>query len=245
MTADHPLPTELLALDRRFTLVEEPVEMPLGRLTLCKPRNADDLISEADFVKDERLPYWADLWSASIILGSFIETTLGGACGAEPRVAPSGVGRRALELGCGLGLVTIAALRAGYDVTATDYYEDATRFAARNALTNTGRAPSTRMVDWRALPGDLGRYDLVLAADVLYEPPHAALVAEVMRRTLAPGGTVLVADQGRVALSAFLEESAARGLVHKVVHRETRPTVPASPVGSAVHAITIFELRHG
>ncbi|MFM8780678.1 MAG: methyltransferase domain-containing protein, partial [Gemmatimonadota bacterium] len=45
---------------------------------------------------------------------------------------PDGPRPTALELGCGLGLVTLAAQRAGYAVTATDYYEDALRFAARN-----------------------------------------------------------------------------------------------------------------
>jgi len=246
-TPPEGLSASLRALDQRFMLVEEPVEMPFGRVTLEKPRSADDLISEADFAKDERLPYWADLWSASIILASFIETALGGAGAPHPTGAAPVDGRRprALELGCGLGLVTIAALRAGYDVTATDYYADATLITARNALRNTGRAPTTRMVDWRALPDDLGRYELVVAADVLYEPPHATLVSEVIARALAPGGRALLADQGRVALSAFLDASAARGLVHRVIHRETRPTVPASPVGSHVHAITIFELRHG
>jgi len=223
---------DLEALERRFMLVEQVVELPLGRVALEKPRSADDLISEADFVNDDRLPYWADLWPSATVLATYLEH--------HPVAAPR---PRALELGCGLGLVTVAATRAGYDVLATDYYEDATRFAARNALRSAGREPEVRMVDWRDFPGDLGRFDLVLAADVLYERSYAPLVAEAIARSLAPGGRALVADQGRVALGEFLQELKKHRLAPRIVHHETRPTDPPAPEGSAVHSITVYELR--
>ncbi len=233
---------ELRALEDRFVLVEREVALPLGVVTLEKPRSADELISEADFAHDERLPYWADLWPSAIVLAEYLERH---GESLHPTGAAAQGAPRALELGCGLGLVTIAALRAGFDLTATDYYEDATRFAARNAVRVTGREPATRMVDWRDFPADLGRFALVLAADVLYERPYAPLVADAIARTLAPGGRALIADQGRVALGAFLEEAQARRLQPRIVHHEMRPTVPAAPEGSAVHSITVYELRHG
>lgn len=228
---------ELSTLDQRFMLVPQEVALPMGVVTLEKPRSADDLISEADFAEDDRLPYWADLWPAAIVLSTWLETH-------PVPVRADGSRPRAIELGCGLGLVTTAATRAGYDVLATDYYVDATLLTARNALTVTGREPAVRMVDWRSFPDDLGTFDLVLAADVLYERPYAPLVAEAIRRTLAPGGRALVSDQGRVALGDFLVEAKARHLVPRIVHHETRPTVPAAPEGSAVHSITVYELRH-
>jgi ETFB lysine methyltransferase len=229
---------ELAALERRFMLVPQAVELPLGRVTLEKPRSADDLISEADFAKDDRLPYWADLWPSAIVLSTYLERH------PAPATIDGAPRPQAIELGCGLGLVTTAATRAGYDVLATDYYEDATLLAARNALTVAGREPAVRMVDWRDFPDDLGTFDLVLAADVLYEKSYAPLVAEAIRRTLAPGGRALVADQGRVAVGAFLEEVVKRRLAPKIVHHETRPTDPPPPEGSAVHSITVYELRH-
>ena len=222
----------LAELDRRFVIARVEAVVSGRPLTLEKPRNADDLISEAEYARDERLPYWADLWPAAVVLAEHLGTV------------PAAPGARALELGCGLGLVTIAAMQAGYAVTATDYYEDALLFTARNALAVTGKEPATRMVDWRALPADLGTFDLVLAADVLYERPYAAIVAGVIDRALAPGGTALVADQGRVALSAFLEAAATRGLRHTVVRQERRRVVPAAPEGSeAHHQLTIYALR--
>lgn len=240
MTAPDALPAELAALEDRFVLTS--VEVTVGGVVirLEKPRNADDLISEADFAHDERLPYWADLWPAAVVLADFLlrERALLGA-------VPDGARPTALELGCGLGLVTLAAQGAGYAVTATDYYADALRFTARNALHHGSEAPAVRLVDWRSLPDDLGTFDLVLAADVLYERAYAAFVADAIARALTPTGRALVADQGRVALEDFLAEAAARGLVAQVVHRERRGVVPAAPDGSTPHhVITIFELRH-
>jgi predicted nicotinamide N-methyase len=191
------------ALARRFTVAEEQVTVGLGDVrrtfTLLKPANADHLISEADYVMDERLPYWADLWpSARVLAGALI--------------AEAGRGRRLLEMGCGLGLDTTAAMSAGFDVTATDYYEDAIHVARGNAARNLGQEPAVRMVNWRQWPDDLGTFDMVIAADVLYEKEYASLVAECLARALAPDGIALIADPGRLALPAFREHLPGVGL---------------------------------
>jgi predicted nicotinamide N-methyase len=236
VTLPPNIPAEL---HRRFTLATQDVSLPGGPVTLLKPRNADDLISEADYVRDERLPYWADLWPSSETLASFLlEQRLRLATvPAVAAAAADGVAPRAIELGCGLGLPTIAALRVGFDVLATDYYDDALPFAVFNAEHNVGLRPATRMVDWTAMPEDLGTFALVLAADVLYEMRYAPILADVVMKVLAPGGVFLLADQGRIALSSFLEEAAARGLDwHAALRVEP-------PVGVAKPSITIYELR--
>ncbi len=221
-----PFAPELAALGDRFVLDTREVVIAGRTWQLDHPRSAEDLISEADFEHDERLPYWADLWPSAIVLA----TEVSGLPGA---------GLRALELGCGLGLPALAAANAGFSVTATDYYEDALRFARRNAVRNLGRDLATRLVDWRALPDDLGRFDLVLAADVLYERPYAPLVARAVLQSLAPGGVALVADPGRVALEGFRDECLACGAqlsVRRAVWHED---------GTAKHTITIHEVRLG
>ena len=192
-----------VALEREFTTSTEPVWVGDWRVDLLRPRNSDDLISEADYVRDERLPYWADLWPAARVLAAVLTESPAPVHATRPRL---------LELGCGLGLVTTAALRAGYDVTAVDYYADALRFTEANALSGAGRVPHTRLVDWRALPVDLGVFHRVVAADVLYEHSYAPLIAAAVAETLAKGGSALIADPGRVAAPAFLDSLAGYGL---------------------------------
>ncbi len=221
-----PLSPELAALDRRFVLQTRDVAVGGRTWRLELPRSAEDLISEADFERDERLPYWADLWPSAIVLANEVATF-------------TGAGRRAIEFGAGLGLPSLAAAAAGFDVTVTDYYDDALLFARRNATSNLGRDLATAMIDWRSLPPTLGRFDLVLAADVLYESPYAPLVARAVVGALAPDGVALIADPGRVALNACLAECAALGaMVRKrcaVQHED----------GVTKHTITIHEVRLG
>ncbi len=223
MTLHSELAPELEALDRRFVLAKVSVAVGSGEISLETPRSADELINEIDFEHDERLPYWADVWPSSTALAGVV---------AELQ----GTGKRALELGCGLGLVTIGALRAGFDVLATDYYEDALLFARRNGLSATGREPRTRHVDWRSFPTDLGTFDLVLASDVLYEREYATLVADAIVASLAPGGVALVADPGRVALLSFVTACEQRGCTVGI-----RTRLPWTD-GTAKQTITIHEI---
>ena len=193
-------------LERRFRTVVVELELG-GRLwTLLRPESAEELISEDDFAQDERLPYWADIWPSATVLA--------------PRVAElDGHGRRLLELGCGSGLVSSAAATAGFDVTATDYYEDALRFTRVNAHANSGRRVRTRVVDWRALPADLGTFDVVVGSDVLYERSYSGLIARVLARVLAPNGFALITDPGRMGAGAFAGECEAQGLAAERVER--------------------------
>ncbi len=194
-------------LERRFRTITRTVQIGGRDIELLGPASADELIREDEFLEDERLPYWADLWPSARVLAEDVRTM---------RLA----GQRVLELGCGLGMVAIAAALAGADVTATDYYADALLFASLNAAESTGRMIATRLVDWNALPPDLGKFDVVLASDVLYEHRYAALIAHAITMTLRRGGEAIIADPGRIAVSSFVDEAAARGLVS---HPDARP----------------------
>jgi predicted nicotinamide N-methyase len=210
-------------LTRRFRTVTRTLRVAERDVELLSPANADDLISEDDYVQDERLPYWADLWPSAQILANEV---------AIMRLA----GQRVLELGCGLGVVALGAAMAGAEVTATDYYDDAILFASLNVQTATGKEIATRMVNWVAMPEDLGKYDVVLASDVLYEHRYASMVADAIAKTLVRGGEAIVADPGRIALEEFLEECSDRGLVSEP---DPRPYVE----GEIKQTITLHRLH--
>lgn len=202
MTKHKGTEAEMLraALTQRFRTTTRAIRIAERDVELLSPANADDLISEDDYVRDERLPYWADLWPSAHILANEV---------ALMRLS----GQRVLELGCGLGVVALGAVIAGGDVTATDYYDDALLFAQLNVAEATGATIATRMVDWVAMPDDLGKFDVVLASDVLYEHRYAAMVADAIAKTLVRGGEAIVADPGRIALDEFREECRDRGIV--------------------------------
>lgn len=212
------------SLTRRFRTTLIDAEVGERTYKLLKPANPDDLIREEDFVKDERLPYWADVWPSAIIL-------------AAKLLEINGHGRSALELGCGAGLCTIAAASSGFDIVATDYYEDALDFTRANTFTNLGAEARTMLFDWRHPPAELGRYDLVFASDVLYEREYALLLPMILRRTLSDKGSGLIADPGRIAAPMFVEACTANGLLAEKI--ETRPFA----AGEIRQQIDIYAVR--
>lgn len=165
-------------------------------IAITHPRVAEDLIDDLEYEIDERLPYWADLWPSGRVLADAL---------AERPLE----GRSVLELGCGLGLPAIAAHLAGARVLATDWYEVALEYARRNAERLSPGSPlDTMLVDWTAPPPDLtarAPFDLVVGADILYEPRHGALLAGLLPRLVDPGGEVLIADPRRPDAADLLD----------------------------------------
>jgi len=183
----------------RFAPVERRIEINGVALSVWRPPDMEALIDLVAFEEDERIPYWADVWESAIVL-------------AEELADLDGRGLTLLELGCGLGLPSLAAARAGFTVTATDYETPALEGVRFNAERNGLDTVVTRQLDWRSLPADLGRYDRVVAADVLYESHHPAALADVIARTLRPDGIALVADPCRQKAAGFAPAARAAGL---------------------------------
>ena len=183
----------------RFEPVERRIDIGGRPVSIWRPPDMESLIDLSAFESDERIPYWADVWESAIVL-------------AEDLSAMDGGGRTLLELGCGLGLPAIVAARAGFTVTATDYEETALEGVRYNADRNAVTGLRTRVLDWRNIPDDLGTFDLVVAADVLYEAHHPAALAATIFRTLAPGGLGLVADPCRAKAAGLAPAARAAGM---------------------------------
>jgi predicted nicotinamide N-methyase len=112
---------------------------------------------------------------------------------------PPVAGLDVVELGCGLGVPSLVAAARGARVTATDWAADAVDLLRRNAARN-GVELTVERRDWR--DAWTGRFDLALAADVLYERRNVEPLVERLR-ALAPSSLVGLA--GRPYETAFLE----------------------------------------
>jgi predicted nicotinamide N-methyase len=185
----------------------ETIPLPGGEVEVARPRDAESLLSEESFDHEEFLPYWAELWASGVALAHDVSMrSLGG--------------KRTLELGCGLGLPSIAAARAGGRVLATDWSGDALRAVAANAERN-GVAVETLLCAWAAPAPIVERrpWDLVLASDVLYERRNVDQLLALLPRLVDERGLVLVADPGRPPAGDFLDRAARDW---HVVSRESR-----------------------
>jgi predicted nicotinamide N-methyase len=171
--------------------------VPLGDepLRIRRPRDWEALLSDEAFEREDLLPYWAELWSSGIALAWEV-------CVRSLR------GARTLELGCGLALPSIAAARAGGRVTATDWSPEAVELAKANAELN-GASLQAELQSWGEPEALVERapWDLVLAADVLYERANVGLLVDLLPRLVEERGEVWLADPGRDPAEEFIERA--------------------------------------
>jgi len=214
-------------------LIEESVGLRGAALQVLRPRDTEALLDDHAFEHEEYLPYWAELWPSGVALARCV-------------AARSLRGARVLELGCGLGLPSLAAALAGGRVLATDWSPDAIELLEENAERNHA-ALEIALVDWVRPETIVERapWDLVLAADVLYERRNVAPLLDLLPRLVASDsgdeasgrgsrGEVWLADPGRAPAEAFLEGVAEGWTRHDVadgrvtVHRLMRADVPSA-----------------
>ena len=183
--------------------VAECIPLPGGEIEVARPRDAEALLSEESFEHEEFLPYWAELWASGVAL-------------AHDLSLRSLRGKKTLELGCGLGLPSIAAARSGGRVLATDWSPDAVLAAGANAERN-GVQIETLVCSWAEPQAivERGPWDLVLASDVLYERRNANLLLRLLPQLVDARGLVLIADPQRAAAGRFLERVESEGWLLK------------------------------
>jgi predicted nicotinamide N-methyase len=181
-----------------------------------------DRISPEEFLKDEQMPYWAEIWPAAVTLSRQIME------GGEL------AGRSVLELGAGVGMASIAAAKSGACVLCTDYSTEALRFVAYNAMRNRVVLDTCRL-DWRMVMGD-EKFDAVIAADVLYERVNLLPIVTAIDALLAPDGVAYIADPRRRLADQFLE------LVHENGFR-VADTRMFDAEGDQTVAVTIYKFQ--
>ena len=162
-------------------------------------------VARATVDEGAHLPYWALLWPS------------GQALAEELLSDPAQVrGARTLELGCGLGVTAAVALALGARLTVSDLFADALLFTEYNALRRARRLPATLLLNWRTTIGrewllSAAPFDLLLAADVLYEPEDIDPLLALAPRLVRPGAAFWLAEPGRKASRAFVEQALGRG----------------------------------
>ncbi len=107
------------------------------------------------------------------------------------------VGKRILELGCDLGLSSLVLQQRHADITASDHHPLAKSFLRHNTAQNPLATIACCDLRWEIPDTVLGRFDLIIGSDILYESGHADLLAATVHRHALPDAEVLITDPGR------------------------------------------------
>jgi predicted nicotinamide N-methyase len=185
-------------------------------------------IGEAEFGPDERLPYWAELWPASLLLARWLE-----------RRRDDVAGRTCLDLGCGLGLTGIVASSFGARVVGLDYEWPALYFSRVNAELNRVPPPLWVQMDWRAPGFRAGAFERIWGGDIVYETRFFEPLVALFEHCLAPGGRIWLGEPQRSVSRPVWDRLA--GLGWRVDKVATEPV----PVEGYHVTVNLWELTRG
>jgi len=129
-------------------------------------------------------PLFGVIWPSGVMLADFMDS--------YPMQ-----GLRILEVGCGLGLPSLVAHRHGADVTASDYHPLAEDFMKKNATLNHLAPVRFQIINWSRIDASLGKFDLIIGSDILYEPDHPRILCRFIERHAADHCTIIMVDPGR------------------------------------------------
>jgi len=164
-------------------------------------------MNEKDLKREDRFPYWAELWPSSLGLGEHILEN-----------QEYFKHKKVLELGCGLGLAGITAQTAEAEVLFTDYDPLALEFTRRNFKRNFGYPPLVHLMDWR-FPSLQDTYDIIIGADILYERKMMIPLMNFCEQALKNTGCIFIAEPGRRVAREFFSMILDHGWEYKSVQR--------------------------
>lgn len=130
-------------------------------------------------------------------------------------------GKRILEMGCGIGLASLMLNHRHADITATDYHPEAESFLAENVRLNQGETIPFVRTDWDDRDSGMGRFDLLIGSDLLYEAGHISQLSAFIDHHAAPHCDIILVDPGRGNHARFSKKMVALGYSHS-------QTTPAS-----------------
>ena len=161
------------------------------KFQILLPRFLDRFLNIHDVFHE--FPLWAKIWRASWVLADYL---------AGMPVASK---RHFLELGAGVGLVSIVATSFGHRITMSEYNYDALQFARANALINECPGLPVIELDWNR-PQLPGRFDNIVASEVIYKKEDCHSLVNLLKACLKPDGEVIMAGEMRKSSMDFYKE---------------------------------------
>ncbi|BBP45789.1 methyltransferase type 12 [Thiosulfatimonas sediminis] len=123
--------------------------------------------------------------------------------------------KRILEIGCGIALSSHLLNARNADITATDYHPEAGKFLVKNSALNKAQDIPFLRTDWKNEDSGLGRFDVIIGSDLLYEQNHIQLLAEFIEQHANTQCEVILVDPGRGKHAKFSKKMVTLGFSHK------------------------------
>jgi predicted nicotinamide N-methyase len=171
-------------------------------------------LATARGISEETWSHFGQVWPAALVL-------------AETMHAMPLSGQRVLEVGCGLAIPGMVTHRRHIDVTVCDRHPLGAAFLRANLALN--RLPPLRFHDtcWTEIDPALGRFDIIIGSDVLYENSHPGHLARFIERHATDAVTIVIVDPGRRRLGKLTTALGGLGFSHE---EDAAPNAPRTRI---------------
>ncbi|MFW5431325.1 MAG: class I SAM-dependent methyltransferase [Methylophilaceae bacterium] len=165
------------------------IEFGKTDIHLCTLRDKQQFSDPEDVALDLGIssslwPLFGVIWPSSIVLAHHMNDY-------------DTVGKRILEIGCGMALTSLLLNEKNADITASDYHPEVETFLERNTKLNNGKPIAFERADWAEETDTLGRFDLIVGSDILYEDGHVEQLANFIENHANPACEIILVDPGR------------------------------------------------
>lgn len=196
-------PIEYLTAWLPFRYVEQRYEIANNVYRVRTPKKLHQLYDRTDHpgISEAAFPLIGIVWPSGEVLAQLVSEE-------------HHDGLAVLEMGCGMALPSLVLAKLGADITAMDIHPYAGEYLQINARINQLSAVRFVEASWSDSTADLGRFDLIIGSDLLYEPQHARHLAAFVDRHLNQTGRLKLVDPGRGQARSFLKDMKNLGFTH-------------------------------
>ena len=115
-------------------------------------------------------------------------------------------GEKILEVGCGIGLASLALSFRAQNISATDRHPEAQKFLDYNSALNKLSPIKFERCDWENPDSSLGKFDLIIGSDLLYDRADVNHLSRFIDRHAENSCEVLLIDPNRGLRTKFSKE---------------------------------------
>jgi len=190
-------------------LAYQTLEFGKTDIHLCTLRNNQEFYdpdgtAERLGISSASWPLFGVVWPSGLVLAHHMHTQ-------------DTSGRRILEVGCGTAISSLLLNKRNDDITATDYHPETEVFLKRNAELNGDDEIAYVMTDWADTNQELGKFDLIIGSDLLYEDEHVGLLTDFLERHANKHCEIILVDPGRGRKTKLSKKLIALGYEAKLV----------------------------
>jgi len=184
------------------------------KFDLLLPRTIDRFIDPQNPLQD--FPLWAKIWPASWILAEYLARL------------PVASDQTFLEIGAGIGFVSIVAASCGHRMTMTEYNPDALNFARANAAVNNCPEIAIANLDWNQ-PQLRGKFDVIVGSEITFRKEDVPALLKLFQTYLNASGEIILTGEMRRTSNTFFEQMSPFFHIktYKKVLRSDEEQIPA------------------